>query len=174
MLLVECDAGPFLDFNGRNLEENDLVTDKRAWNKTKIKENFTSSILLDFSFEFDFGTVETTSSGPRQLNFWFTASNFPVRFEKPKEHVTMAACLSPAFYHRSDDEQGADGANGKGRKEMTLMRWLEWREHMRLLGVERVNWYGRHRNMRDFVDLYNDLQGTQDTFRSVTAFHHTP
>lgn len=179
MLLIECDISPFLDgsagkspskytkgpsSNSSASSRSDRMKEKVEtwWNFTDDSTSIASrlpSLFLDFAFEHDMGIVETTSSGPVPLNFWFTATNIPVIFDEPqKEHVKMAACLSPAFH----------GPKNEGRSshiKEQLLRWLEWREHMRRLGVERVNWYARTEEMRDFVDVYNDLQGTKDIFR---------
>lgn len=133
--------------------------------REEVVHRLQGGLVLDFSFVLDLGSVETTSSGPVHLNFQFQSSNLTMQLDEPKEYVTMAACLSPAFFDEVEEE-----GKGKGKKgSMPILRWIEWREHMRHLGVERVNWYGRHAGMREFVDAHNELRGTKDTFRSV--FH---
>lgn len=169
MLLLECDISPFLPEDLLpSTSTNDQASHNQASNSSELPESESVSvddirnqlqpIHLDFTFEHDLGTVETTSSGPMPLNLWFTATNLTIKFDEPREHVKMAGCLSPAFYDNVD-VYGRSGLNKH------LLRWLEWREHMRHLGVERVNWYGRSEDMKDFVDVYNDIQGMKDTFK---------
>lgn len=176
MFIIECDAGPFLAGESESTRPSSaeaLMPDtngdvsvekpKKSLDRDEVMDRLQRGLVLDFSFVLDLGLVETTSSGPVKLKFHFQSPNLTIQIDETKEHVTMAACLSPAFYDEMEEE-----GNEKGKKgNMPLLRWIEWREHMRHLGVERVNWSGRHIKMKDFVDTYNELQGTKDTIRSV-------
>lgn len=168
MLLVECDISPFIRSKDPSSSSSELeqqvpevlggsFNDKMEFSRVSAK--LLQPLVLDFAFEHDLGTVETTSSGPRSLKLHFTATDLPIHLEEAMEHVSIAACLSPVFY---EDSRENDEISGLRRH---LIRWIEWREHMRKLGVERVNWYGRSEDMKDFVDVYNDVRGTKDIFR---------
>jgi hypothetical protein len=164
MLLIECDISPFLleslsppTSTNMQASQSKSLPNFQVPTVDKIKDQL-QPIHLDFTFEHDLGIVETTSSGPMPLNLWFTATNLTIKFDDPQEHVVMTVCLSPAFY-------GSIDSDGRSGLKKHLLRWLEWREHMRHLGVERVDWYGRSEDMKDFVDVYNDIQGMKDKFR---------
>ena len=98
------------------------------------------------------GQVEVETIGSQHLNVTIIAHKkdlhvdvtlpMPVRSE-------FAVCLSPMWFD-----------NG----ELPLWRLLEWRQHMANIGIERVNWYGRDRKFRDFVEGYRNLQGSKDLF----------
>lgn len=166
MLLIECDVSRFLPETLSSINTN--ATSRFSTSKfnhhnqpldvISVKDAV-QPLFLDFAFEHDLGIVETTSSGPMPLNLWVTATNLSIQFDEPRERVSMAACLSPAFYSFEND-----GIERSGLRKH-LLRWVEWREHMRTLGVERVNWYARNEDMKDFADVYNDIQGTKDIFR---------
>lgn len=173
MLLVECDAAPFLhEKRGTKIHSSGSISFESSapdalaagleghtvpeLDKREMVAHLQDSLSLAFSFDLNMGTVETSSSGPMKLNLQFKTPNLTMHIDESKEeHVKIAACLSPAFY----------GVGG----EMPLLKWLEWREHMRYLGVDRVSWYGRHEGMKDFVDAYNQLRYMKDNFRSVCA-----
>lgn len=148
LVWIECDATPL--FRAHHGLSDALPATFDAQQVAAM-----SSVTMDFAFEHKLGTgadLETSTSGPIRdpLILWYTAADVRTDIHQPEVKVRQAACLSPAFY-----EEG----------EMPLLRWLEWREHMRRIGTERVNWYGRERGMGKFVDAYNRLAGTKDIFR---------
>ena len=65
--------------------------------------------------------------------------------EKPK--VQLAACVGPIW------------------KQKGLFQTLEWRSHVARMGVERVYWYGREAEVREFVRDLNSIAGFDDEFR---------
>lgn len=144
MLWLECDATPLLrrKFNASTALPRDAFTREDVDKLTDFQ--------LDFAFEHDLGEVSTSTSGQVPLNLFYMATDIDVAVHKPLPRVKISACLSPAFY-----EPG----------QMPLLRWLEWREHMRRIGTERVNWYGRDKEMARFVQAYNRLTDAQDIFR---------
>jgi hypothetical protein len=169
MLIIECNLDGFekkaIDkiplrpepqLSSGNFSSEAITSDTRTPKSATQTVPIFKPLYLDLSFEHDLGMVSTSSSGLVPLNFWFVSTDLPVAVQKPtKDKVSMAVCLSPTFY----DNEG----------EMPLRKWVEWREHMRNLGVERVNWYGRSEDMGVFVNSYNKLQGMKDVFRSVNT-----
>ena len=143
LLWIECDAGPLL-------RHRFGMSDALPATFTQEDIGSLDSVSLDFAFEHKIGNTETSTSGSVPLTLWYTAADVDVQLHKPEEKVKMAACLSPAFYD-----------------SMPLLKWLEWREHMKRIGTERVNWYGRQMEMEQFVNAYNKLAGTKDIFRYV-------
>jgi hypothetical protein len=147
LVWAECDATPLLR---AHFEMSDALPSSF----TQEQASQLPSISLDFAFEHKLGSgaqLETSTSGPvNDFSLWYTATDIKTEIHKPLEKVEQTACLSPAFYD-----------------EMPLLKWLEWREHMRRIGTERVAWYGRQPNLGTFVDAYNKLAGAKDVFRRV-------
>ena len=141
LLFVECDATPLL-------RQHYGLSDALPSDFSKTDIAALPSVVYDFAFEHNLGEVETSTSGKVPLVQWYTAMNLEVEVSKPLPRTAMTACLSPAFYDK-----------------MPLLKWLEWREHMRRIGTDRVAWYGRQETMGRFVEEYNKLSGTQDVFR---------
>ena len=164
ILWIECDATPLLEYHlGRSGSGSGSAPDTAPSDDgvpaasalveyTQEQVAQLRDVQFDFAFEHDLGTVETSTSGKVPLVQWYTAMDVDVQLASasPLDRVSMTACLSPAFY---------DG------DRMPVLRWLEWREHMRRLGTERVVWYGRMRSMGRFVDEYNRVSGMKDVFR---------
>lgn len=147
LLFIECDASPLLRAH-YNLSSALPSTFSAS------EAHALPSVTYDFAFEHNLGEVETSTSGKVPLVQWYTAVDVQLDLDKPLEKTSMTACLSPAFYPKG---------------KMPLLKWLEWREHMRRIGTERVAWYGREEGMGRFVDEYNKLSGQKDVFRCVSC-----
>lgn len=143
LLFVECDATPLL---AHHFGLSSALPSSSSFTATDVLA--LNTVSYDFAFEHNLGEVETSTSGKVPLVQWYTAMDVQVQVSKPLERTEMTACLSPAFYDK-----------------MPLLKWLEWREHMRRIGTERVAWYGREESMGRFVEEYNKLSGTKDVFR---------
>lgn len=132
----------------------DLLVQNRLENAGPARASYTQqdvssveSIAIDVVIEEQI-PAESRVQSQVQNNLTFASLDIQVQLHRPEEKVETAVCLSPAFY-----------------KKMPLLRWLEWREHLRRLGNFRVNWYGRDARMEDFVNVYNRLSGAKDIFR---------
>lgn len=148
LLIIECDAVPLLRTHLRHspalpaptLEQRDVFSLEK--------------IQMDFAFLHDFGHGETSTSESQPLTLWYGAPGVDVQLDQPYKlpRVKTTACLTPAFYTAG---------------QMPITRWVEWRLHMHKIGTQRVAWYGRTNEMKQFVDAYISLTGVQDTFTYV-------
>lgn len=147
-ITLECDATDLIDATiMKNTARNEQQASLEA---TEEEARMLRHIQIGFAFEHDFGTAETTYSGVRRLNFWYAAQDIDVYLTRPVSKAEQTVCLTPAFYKAG---------------QMPIAKWVEWREHMRHLGTDRVAWYGRSAGMRTFVETYASLTGVKDTFR---------